>query len=454
MSETFSDQKRLLAFGATALLVLSILIGGAAPPRPLFLAALELIGLAVLALAVLRLGATGEWRTHCWALLLAAAVVSVPLIQLIPLPSSLWAQLPGREEAALAPALAGAPAGWTALSLTPDRTWATALALLPALGIFVACLTLEARARFNLAVLVLVGAAVSILLGALQLASGDNTFHLDDRTADGAVSGFFVNRNHLAALILMSLPFAAALASPTRRGPVSPRALRWGCALFGLLAVIALAAIRSRAGIVLLAPAMLLGLLIILRSGEARQSLRALRLWLIGGIGAGLAVLAFGLSPLMARFETASGAGRFDRWPLVLETAGRYQPIGSGLGSFDPVYRSVEPVAELDATYFNHAHNDFLELWLETGWLGAAVLVFAVAWAAPRWLRSWRTIDGVRGDPLARAAGAGLVLMALHSVVDFPIRSTTILVVAALCLGLIAAAEPQRPKAGKAVVTA
>ena len=370
--------------------------------------------------------------------------MAVPLIQLIPLPAAIWAQLPGREEAALAPALAGVAPGWIPMSLTPDRTWATALALIPALGVFFACLVVDSASRFRLVAVVLIGAVLSMGLGALQLAEGGDAFHLDARTADGAVSGFFVNRNHLAAFILMSLPFAAVLAAPGRRLPVSPQMLRWGCALFGLLAIVTLAAIRSRAGIVLLAPAIVMCLFIIMRSSEAGQSIRALRLWATGVVAAGLAVLAFGLSPLMARFESAgSGQDRLDRWPEVLEAAGRYQPIGGGIGSFRPIYGSVEPVAELDNTFFNHAHNDYLELWLEAGWLGMVVLALAVIWAAPRWLRAWRKGPG-NGDPLALAAGAALILIALHSVVDFPIRSETNLVVVALCLGLIAAAEPRR----------
>ena len=448
-------QKRLTAYGAAALLALAIALGGAGPPPPVRLALLELLGLVVLAFAVLELGAAADRRRLLLAILLAAAVVAVPLIQLIPLPAPLWAQLPGRQEAALAPALAGVAPGWSAISLTPDRTWATALALIPALGVFFACLVVDAAGRFRLVAVVLVGAALSMGLGALQLAEGGDAFHLDPRTADGAVSGFFVNRNHLAAFILMSLPFAAVLAAPGRRWPVSPQILRWGCALFGLLAVVTLAAIRSRAGIVLLAPGILLCLLIILRSSEAGQSIRALRLWAAGVVAAVLAVLAFGLSPLMARFESAGGGqDRLDRWPEVLEAAGAYQPIGGGLGSFRPIYASVEPVAELDHTFFNHAHNDYLELWLETGWLGAAVLALAVIWAAPRWFRAWRKGPDGNGHPLALAAGAALILIALHSVVDFPIRSETNLVVVALCLGLIAAAEPRRKPARTAVATA
>lgn len=440
-----------MAIIAGSLLAFSILLGGAAPPRPAPLAILEILGLVTVALAVLRLGGEGDWRRHGLALGLAAAVLAVPLLQLIPLPADLWVRLPGREQAALGPALAGAAQGWTAISLSPDRTWSTALGLIPAVGVFVACLVLNAEQRFLLVAILLIGAAVSVLVGALQLASG-GAVNLHANTPDGMVSGFFVNRNHLAALLLMSLPFAAALAVPSRRWPVAPRTLRWLTALFGLLVVVALGAVRSRAGIILLAPATVLALAIILKSGDAIQSMRALRLWMLGGLTAGVAVVAFGLSPIMARFDEAGGAGRFERWPDVLQAAGQYQPVGAGLGAFDAVYRSVEPVEQLGPTYFNHAHNDYLELWLETGWLGIGVLILISIWAGSRWLAAWRESEDRRPDPLARAGGAALILLALHSVVDFPVRTTTVLVIAALCLGLIAAGAAERPRTAKAVV--
>lgn len=433
-------RKRLIAVVAVALLAFSILLGGAAPPRPWPSAGLQLLGLVLMGLAVVELAA-GEWRRHIPVLALAAGVALLPLLQLIPLPPDLWSQLPGRAELAQAPALAGVAPGWAPLSLAPDETWAAALGLIPALAIFLACLTLPADDRFRLVLVVLGGATLSLLLGALQLAGGD-AFHPHANTPSGAVSGFFVNRNHLAALVLMSLPFAAALAAPGRRWPIPPRALRWLCVLFGLLAVVGLGAIRSRAGVVLVAPAVGLGLMMLLAAGGV-GSARTAWGWAAGAGAAALAVTAFGLSPLMARFG-GDGEVRFERWPGVLDAAGAHQPLGAGLGAFAPIYRMVEPVADLGPTFFNHAHNDYLELWLETGWPGVLLLAALAVWAARRVWRCWRPETGRRPDVLACAAGGALVLLALHSAVDFPIRTTTILVIAALCLGLIAAAAPSR----------
>src|SRR5262249_50031167 len=55
----------------------------------------------------------------------------------------------------------------------------------------------------------------------------------------------------------------------------------------------------------------------------------------------------------------------------TIEAALAYMPFGSGLGTFVPVYGMFEkPQDAILDTYANHAHNDILELWLNTGVVG------------------------------------------------------------------------------------
>jgi O-antigen ligase len=420
-------------------------LGGSTRDDALQLGILQLAALPVLVLGAHALLASGEWRRFKLPLALAVAVVALPLIQLLPLPYSLWVHLPGREDAAVSLSLAGIMPAWIPLSLTPEATLSAGLALLPGLALFVAVLAMAPDRRVLLVYIILAGAALSIALGALQLTVQHPALYPWPMRAYGQVVGLFGNRNHLASLLLMCLPLAAALGAGRHRWLVSNRALSWGAALFSLLAMIALAAIRSRAGVVLFAPAMLLSVFLLWRdgSGASRQSLR---LWAAGVLAAVTAVLALGLSPIMDRFVTADGGqGRVDRWPTVLEVAGDYQPLGAGLGSFDPVYRSVETLTELDPTFFNHAHNEYLEIWLETGWLGALLLLVVVGWAGRRWISAWALDRQRRADALARASGSALLLLLLHSSVEFSIRTTAIMAVTAVCLGLLAlAGQPNR----------
>jgi O-antigen ligase len=73
----------------------------------------------------------------------------------------------------------------------------------------------------------------------------------------------------------------------------------------------------------------------------------------------------------------------------------------------------------------NHAHDDYLELWLEGGWpffALAAAMIAALGWAA--W-GAWRSRDAE--DSLwAKAASISLLLVLLHSLFDYPLRTTAI----------------------------
>ena len=68
-------------------------------------------------------------------LVLTALMLLVPLIQLVPLPPSIWTALPGRAPVADGFRLLGQPLPWLPMSLAPARTVASLLWLLPALAV-------------------------------------------------------------------------------------------------------------------------------------------------------------------------------------------------------------------------------------------------------------------------------------------------------------------------------
>lgn len=436
-SSNWKDQWDGVAVAALVLLVFSFAFGGASQTHALRLALVELASLPLLVLASRRLVTTGLWREHRFALGLLAALVAIPLVQLIPLPPAIWTGLPGRDQMVLALELTGIQPGWSPLSLTPDRTWASALALAPPAAFFLAVLSLSHIQRERLVQVCIAAAMVSILLGAAQLASGSVSLYPWSWTGFGSVAGFFANRNHLASLLLITLPFAITFGAATLRRRDQRTTALWIGGLFAGLVVVALAAIRSRAGITLFAPAMVFSLLaawIAAGRGKPGPGL----LVLVGGVGAALtAVAVLALPPILARFDTENQfEGRSDRWPLVAETAQTYLPLGSGIGSFDAVYRSVEPLEELDSTFFNQAHNDYLETWLETGWLGIGLILGFLVWYARRTWTAWRAPPSREGD-LQRAASIGIGVLILHSAGDYPLRTVTLSVVLALCCGLL-----------------
>lgn len=441
MKTFLKGQWDALGIASVVLLAFSFAFGGASQGHALRLALIELAALPVLVLAADRLVQTGLWREHRLALGVLGALVAVPLIQLIPLPPAIWTQLPGRDQMVLALQLAGLEPGWGPLSLVPERTWSSALALLPPAAFFMTMLSLSGPQKERMVQFCIAAATVGIFLGVAQLASSGDRLYLWSWTRPGAVTGFFANLNHMASSLLVTLPFAITIGAATLRRRDRRTTALWFGALFAGLVVMALAAIRSRAGITLFAPTMLVSLLAAwIAAGRGRPGPGLFLL--VGAVGAAVTVVAvLALPPILARFEgEVTTELRFERWPLVADTAQPYLPLGSGIGSFDPVYRSVEPLEELDSTYFNQAHNEYLETWLETGWLGGGVILAFLIWYARRCWSAWKAMPSRERD-LQRAASIGIGVVLLHSLVDYPLRTAAMAVVFALCCGLLELAK-------------
>lgn len=426
-----------IAIAMVALLAAAFFLGGASRQHELRLAMVQLAALPLLVLVSTAFVDRTVVARHRLALSIAALVAVLPLVQLIPLPPAIWTSLPGRDQPALALELAGIRPGWQPLSLTPDRTWQSFLALLPPIAIFLAALTCGREVRLRLVQLFLAASVLAVLLGVAQFAVGERLY-LWPTTSAGTVVGFFANRNHMATLCLVALPFAVALgARALRHSNQNGRRTLWLSVLFIGLIVLALGIIRSRAGIILLVPTIAASMAAAwVSTGRGRPTLALLSL-LGGGALAAMLLALFAAGPILERFGTGGPPeGRFENWPTVAEAANIYLPVGSGIGSFDAVYRSVEPLERLDTTFFNQAHNEYLESWLEAGWLGASLLVLFLIWYCRRTWLAWSGSSGTDRD-LQRAASISLGVILLHSAADYPLRTLTISTLFALYCGYL-----------------
>ena len=434
-------------FALTAALVVgAAVLGGASRENPLRLAAVELAAIPLLFISLRhRPSGRDSFRPMPkYPLTLLALILCVPLLQLIPLPARLWTALPGQAPRLEALRLAKLATPWLPLSLAPDNTWRMALGLVAPAAMWVATLDLRTTETRRLVWLWIALAAGGLVLGLAQLATpAGGPAYLYRTTNLGSLVGLFANRNHEAGFLLALLPFSAALAVPAA-APAEPdaerRGRRWSLWLglaFVAVSVVALGVIHSRAGVVLAIPAILASLAVLWRGAGWWTDLRpAIALAATIAVAAG-SIAILGLSPILDRFR---GQGpeefRLEAWPYVIEAARSFLPLGSGLGSFDRVFEAAEPLTLVGPTYFNHAHNDYLELWLETGWVGAAIFCAFLVWFAPAALRAWRS-----GGSLACAASATILLVMAQSVVDYPLRTETLAVLFAFCCGLLAAPQ-------------
>jgi O-antigen ligase len=427
-------RKNAVAIATGVLLAVAFVLGGASRQHELRLAIVELVAIPALVIAAVSLYARPEQRPGRLATGLLAALCFLPLLQLVPLPPGIWASLPGREQLSLALELTDIAPGWAAATLTPDRTWRAFLALIPPAAVFLGVLALRPDEKLRFVQMLLAGIVAAVVLGSAQLISGGEQLYPWRTTDAGSVVGFFANRNHFATLCLISLPFAAALGAYDLRRNGGKNL--WLSIVFVGFIIVTLGVTRSRTGILLLGPTLAASL------GVAWVASRGRPKPLMWGILASSALTSavvsfFAIGPILARFDAAGPReSRFENWPTVVEAANVYLPVGSGLGSFDAVFRSFEPLERLDSTFFNQAHNEYLEIWLETGWLGAGLLALFLVWFGCRAWSAWTGGAGAQRD-LQRASTVAIAVVLLHSVVDYPLRTETMATIFAMCCAIL-----------------
>jgi len=434
-----------IGFALAALCLLaSLFLGGASRTNEVQVAVVELLSLPALLWAIWRMTVDNGWKAHRLPVLILAAVAAIPLLQLIPLPGELWARLPGHHAAAGGLRAAGLEIGWRPISLTPLATMGYVLALLPPAAIFLSALVTSDRERLWLTSMVVLAALVSISIGGMQIASGNQSpLYFYFPTNLGSAVGLFSNRNHQAALLIAALPLAALWVTFGSKSQRFRIPLIVAAVAFLLVAIIGLVIVRSRAGVLMLAPSLVASLIIMAMARSARN--RRTFAMVGGGVVVALFLaVAFGIGPLLERFSDDQGDLRGATSATVLEASVDYMPLGSGVGSFVPVYASVEPIDTMKPAFWNHAHNDLVEVWLETGLLGAAVLAAFLLWWVSATVRIWRSAS-MDGAGMALAAIVVTTLLMVHSLVDYPLRTLALAGVFALACGIMEKARVGEP---------
>ncbi|MFE8585879.1 O-antigen ligase family protein [Sphingomonas sp. NCPPB 2930] len=441
-----------------ALFVILMLFGGASRADEPVQVIVRMSAILALMYAIFSRPAKLDRATGPVMVGLAAAAFLVA-VQLIPLPFSIWSSLSGRELYAQQGSLIGMSKIWRPLTLSPDQTWNALLSLIVPISV-VALLTkmhYRQRAEFLPVVLAVVGFSIIVVLA--RLMSGSGWIALRQST-DGGGSGIFANRNHQALLFVIGLPMLAVWVTGHKPSRMTPW-LRWGAAATGaLLLIILIPATGSRTGLLLGAAALVMALIFL--SDTAKRLLqkvkrRRTRKLLVAGMLFGFIGL-IGLTSTLNRAESVqrlmamdiAGDTRARLFPRVVEMTSAFFPAGAGFGTFNLAFRRFEGLNDLKLTYFNQAHDDFVQIVLEGGLLGTLILAVALGWLAFQMVIAWRSPPNRTATRLARLASVLMILMLGASVVDYPLR--TPLMAALFALFAVWLHEPrvrQGPENGK-----
>ena len=424
---------------APAYLFLCLLLGGSSQ-GVWGNAILRLLAVALIAWAILDRREETMARPVKQLLGIFALAVLLVILQLIPLPVKVWTGLPGRDLVVEGFRLLGLGLPPMPLSLSATDSMAAVIALLPPLGMIAAMARLRAYRSDWLAAALIAGTAAGVLLGVLQASSpdpDDSFWYLYRHSNFGVATGFFANSNHMADLLLIAIPFIAALGSSVREGAKDVRLRSATLAMVGGgLAVIILGLILngSLAGYGLLLPVVLASLLLLFapRIASAKSGL-------IGIVVVSFAAMTLlWLSPVGRQIGTeqaeTSVTSRQEILGHSIALIDRFGLTGTGVGTYQRVYALGENPAAVNRVFVNHAHNDYLELAVETGLPGLAILLLFLGWWGASVLRM---LKSPAADQYAYAGAIGSAAVLLHSLVDYPLRTAAISAAFAMCLMLI-----------------
>lgn len=444
--------------------------GGAHAGWPL--AVTQLLTLAALLAWTLGMADTGrlEWRRTALDLplglffllvLLQLAIGNGPLRQwALAAPSGVPAALPGRF------LLLG--------TVSPSQTARSLLLFLTYAGVYALVVNLVERRRQLdrlVRVLLFTGAVLAFLSVVDFLVRESSLFPWRQGPVSHRLTGPFVNPDHWAAwlvmLICLGLGYLAGRGesgrgseSGERRSSSRERARRRYLPVLGLF-LMALATLLTLSRGALLA---VLGAGLLLLPSLARVRGRRWVLAISAVLGAVTVTYALwiGADSLLSRVANSEHVGRLEQWRSSAPMLASFPVLGVGLGAYKDIYFRFQPAALLPGrVYFPYAHSDLLQLALETGPAGVALLLWA-AWRVLRDLvgahllgrgRCLVTAEGPvrRSDPFSvgimLGSLAAVVALAAHSAVDFSARIPADGVLAAACLGIATVAAHTRFRA-------
>jgi O-antigen ligase len=413
---------------------------------------LQLAGVAIIAWAAWeKNGDEPLTRAARQLLLLALLAIAVVALQMIVLPASVWPHVGPRGTVAGDFGALGLPVPPEPLSLTPTDSLNSLLGIIPPLALVCAMVRLKAYRPQWLSIALIAGTVAGIALGALQVSSSSSggelpPWYLYEETNGGKGVGFFANANHMASLLIVTIPFLLVIVAAGKRASMQRySAIVAVVAGIAIVLIVGLALNGSLAGYGLALPVIAASVLLILPAGSR------LRLWIVAlvallvvGSIAALENTAIGGGKL-GQEATTSVQSRAEILSITSHAARDFMPFGSGLGSFPSVYPLYERLEQVTPTFVNHAHNDYAEVMLELGLAGILLMLLFLAWWSVAVWRVWRTAEA---GPIARAASIASAAILIHSVVDFPLRTAAIAACFGMCLALLSdtRAAPSKEK--------
>jgi O-antigen ligase/tetratricopeptide (TPR) repeat protein len=395
-----------------------------------------------------------QWRNCPLALCLAGLFV-LGVFQTTPLPTPLLEKLspttarlnnqlrPAQPEILRGESTSEVPAPIDAVSVYPGATRAVLLRVLAVFVLFVVVRNNVASpgSLKRLCIVAVVNGTLLALFALVQFFTSPRDMVYWTYPTLGSVYGPFICRNHFPFYLNMciglglGLLLAAGASNPGREGTWLDRtremlgrpAILWiGAALALMLASVAFS--LSRGGVLALVGA---GAICLLgRLGQTRRMTVSATVALPLALAVGL-VGWFGFGAVEKRMATVwkgeALEGRLPVWNRVLPTVYDFPIWGSGYGTFQYVEPLSREPSDRPDIVNDHAHNEYLEMLLEGGAVGAILSLVAIGLVLWYGCRAVSRCDAAPGG-LALGAVFAFATAMLHAVGDFGLHMPAIVV--------------------------
>lgn len=370
---------------------------------------------------------------------------------LVPLPGSMWTNLPMRDSLSDIDRMVFGAARTRGLAFNPSSAWESLNALLIPITALLLMLRLNAQQRRQLLPIIIGFGLFSGLLGMMQsISSSQSSLYFYRITNNGSAVGLFANRNHQALFLCMLFPMLAGYVAIRLRSKPHSKRTTWFALLAAAPLIPLILVTGSRSGLVLAVVGLMLAFGIYWQSQRATRQTKSetIRKWPVAAAALTITAL-FAVTLQMSRAEAFQrffgNDGSEDRlafWKPIYEMAKAISPVGAGPGGFSNAYAIFEPDQLLDPSYLNHAHNDWLELFVSHGALAILLIIGVIGFLFYAAYQSFYRVQS--SDRLLSFIGMSLIVIAvLGSVSDYPLRTPIISILIAISVSwLIYSPEP------------
>jgi O-antigen ligase len=275
------------------------------------------------------------------------------------------------------------------------------------------CIREEGGRKIFALVMIVFGACYAFFALAQELTANGKIFWMVKPRFGGSIYGSYVNRDHYTGLMemLVPIPFVLSMGHVLEGGK---RALVGSCAVL-MAATIFLSG--SRGGMLAFVLEMVLFAALTLRKGRSPR----IAVGLLAGCVLVLAFLIFlGRGQALGRLGDLGPGIRLTITKDSLRMFTKRPMLGWGLGTFPTVYPGYRSF--YTNLFVNEAHNDYVQLLVETGLLGFALTLWFLTRLYRQGLPTSRRWEFQWDGAVSLAALLGCTGILLHSFVDFNLQ--------------------------------